>query len=522
MPRLHEGVDGVWEHKEHDDGDGCWRLDLPLRVDGELLGELRVSGAPNGQAAPHTDIVVLLELAATCETYLQSVIKNKGTATRGHGVHDKRPRVLFLNRSYWPDAEATGQLLTELCEDLTPKFNVTVIAGRPNANPSGAKYHSYSTEVHRGVRIQRVWHTRFAKGKLPGRLMNYLSFLFGALSEAIFAKRPDIVVVESDPPLLCLIGWLVQMLRGTKLVVYLQDIHPDIAVALGKIRNGVLVRMLRKLMFHTYRRAERVIVLSRDMKDHLVASGVPAEKVAIIPNWIDTKKVRPVKQDNPFRKCQGINGDFVVMYSGNLGLCQRLEDVVAAANHLRDRSDILFLLIGGGALKAGLEKQVADLGLENVRFLPYQPKSQISESLSAADVHLVPLDERVASYLMPSKLYGVLASATPLIAIAPENCELAEMTVEHDVGVLANPGEPESLAQAIAQLADDGWDLPEMGKRSRQLAESEFDRTQVTARFAKMLQELAGMPIRSKSEPQKVPELQTGNAKPVIAHDARV
>jgi colanic acid biosynthesis glycosyl transferase WcaI len=260
------------------------------------------------------------------------------------------------------------------------------------------------------------------------------------------------------------------------------------------------------------------------MKEHLVASGVPAEQVAIIPNWIDTKKVRPVKNGNPFRKRHGINGEFVVMYSGNLGLCQRLEDVVAAAKHLRERADILFLLIGGGSLKAGLEQQVADLGLANVRFLPYQPKSQISESLSAADVHLVPLDERVASYLMPSKLYGVLASATPLIAIAPEDCELSELTLEHGVGVLACPGEPASLAQAIEQLADDGWDLPQMGKRSRQLAEREFDRVQVTARFAGLLQELAGTQIHLKTELQKPerPQPQTGEVRLVTSHDARV
>ncbi|MGD0900436.1 MAG: glycosyltransferase family 4 protein [Thermoguttaceae bacterium] len=405
----------------------------------------------------------------------------------------KRPSVLFLNRSYWPDSEATGQLLTELCEDLAASFDVTVIAGRPNQNPTGEKYRRHGAELRNGVRIQRVWHSRFPKRFLPGRIANYLSFLWGALWASLWVKRPDVVVAETDPPLLCLIGWFLQRVRGAKLVCYLQDIHPDIAVALGKIRDGFLVRALRRLLFHAYRQADRVIVLSRDMKDHIVASGVPADQVVVIPNWVSTAKVRPIKKDNPFRAKYGINGQFVAMYSGNLGLCQRLEDVVAAAGHLRDRSDILFLLVGGGALQPSLEKQVADLGLTNVRFLPCQPKSQISESLSAADVHLVPLDERVSSCLMPSKLYGVMASATPLVAIAPEECELSELTLEHGIGVLAPIGQPEALAEVIEKLADQTWDLAEMGKRARRLAESDYDRRGVTARFHALLAEVLGL-----------------------------
>jgi colanic acid biosynthesis glycosyl transferase WcaI len=399
--------------------------------------------------------------------------------------------VLFLNRSYWPDAEATGQLLTELCEDLAPAFAITVIAGQPNDNPNGVTYRHGGTEIHNGVRIRRVWHTRFPKRFLPGRLVNYLSFLVGACWAALWIKRPDVVVVETDPPLLALVGRYLQRVRGAKLVCYLQDIHPDIGIALGRLRDRWPLRLLRRLLFRVYRGADRVIVLSRDMRDHIARSGVDPKRIACIPNWIDTALVRPVKQDNPFRQQNGVNGQFLVMYSGNLGLCQRLEDVIAAAAHLRHRSDILFLFVGGGSLKPQLERQAAGLKLPNVRFLPYQPKSELAQSLSAADVHLVPLDERVASCLMPSKLYGVLASATPLIAVAPDHCELAELTLEHGVGVLAPPGEPEALAEVIEKLADNAWDLAEMGSRARALADSHFDRQRVTAQFRALLQNVS-------------------------------
>ena len=405
------------------------------------------------------------------------------------------PRVLFLNRSYWPDAEATGQLLTELCEDLAPHFDVTVIAGQPNDNPTQAVYRRSGTEVHQGVRVRRVRHTRFPKRFLPGRLINYLSFLIAAFWAAVWAKRPDIVVVETDPPVLCLIGWFLQRFRGAKLVCYLQDIHPDIGIALGRLRDRWPLRLLRRLLFHVYRHADRVIVLSRDMCDRIALSGVDRQRIVCLPNWIDTSIVRPVKQGNPFRRQNGIDGQFVVTYSGNLGLCQRLEDIIAAAACLRARADILFLLIGGGSLKPQLEQQVAALGLTNVRFLPYQPKAELAASLSAADVHLVPLDERIASCLMPSKLYGVLASATPLIAVAPEECELAEITLEQGVGLLAPPGEPEALAEVVTQLADHTWDLAEMGRRARRLADARYDRHRVTPRFLALLQAVLGREV---------------------------
>jgi glycosyltransferase involved in cell wall biosynthesis len=418
------------------------------------------------------------------------------------GKMPEKRRVLFLNRSYWPDAEATGQLLTELCEDLAPWLDVTVIAGQPNDNPTGSAFRRRGTEIHQSVRVRRVWHMRFPKRFLPGRIINYVSFLVAAFWAALWVERPDVAVVETDPPLLCLIGWYLQRVRGAKLVCYLQDIHPDIGIALGKLRDRWPLRLLRRLLFHVYRHADRVIVLSRDMRDRVVKSGVDAARVDCIPNWIDTSLVHPVKQDNPFRKEHGLAGQFVVMYSGNLGLCQRLEDVVAAANVLRERADILFLLVGEGSLKPQLERSAAEMGLTNVRFLPYQPKAELAVSLSAADVHLVPLDERVAACLMPSKLYGVLASATPFIAVAPDECELSELALEHGVGVLAPPGEPEALAEVIERLADETWDLEEMGVRARRLAETHYDRKTVTGRFLGLLQVVLGVaPVK---EPEAV------------------
>lgn len=411
-----------------------------------------------------------------------------------------RARVLFLNRSYWPDAEATGQLLTELCEDLVSSVDVTVIAGQPNDNPSGTAYRRRGTEIRNGVCIRRVRHTRFAKRFLVGRIINYLTFLCGAFWAALIAKRPDLVVVETDPPLLCLIGWFLKRVRGVKLIVYLQDIHPDIGIALGKIADRPLIRMLRRLMLRSYRSADQVVVLSRDMRQRMIQWGLEPSRIVCFPNWVDTRLVRPIKRGNAFRAEQNLEpGDFVVMYSGNLGLCQRLEDVVAAADHLRVQRRIVFLLVGEGSFKAQLRDQVVRLGLPNVRFLPYQPKAQLAESLSAADLHLVPLDPRVVSCLMPSKLYGALASGTPILAVAPYDCELAELTRDHQAGVAVPPGSPESLAKAIASLAELPDECRQMGVRARELAEAQYDREAVAPRFLAIIAETLGWEKSSES-----------------------
>jgi colanic acid biosynthesis glycosyl transferase WcaI len=401
----------------------------------------------------------------------------------------RRLRLLFLNRSYWPDAEATGQLLTELCEGLAPVASVTVIAGQPNVNLGGQQPHR-RVDTHHGVHIRRLRHTRFPKRSVAGRLANYVTFLFAATWAALFAARPDVVVVETDPPLLCLLGWCVQRLRGAKLVAYLQDIYPDIAIALGRL-PAWCAKPLGWLFYAAYRRADRVIVLSRDMRDRMIAAGVDPRRIHCIPNWIDTDLVRPRTSDSGFRQRVGLNGEFVVMYSGNLGMCQRLEDVVAAAACLQQRRDILFLLIGGGSRERELKQQVADHRLENVRFLPYQPKHELAQSLSAADLHLVPVDPRVASCMMPSKLYGVLASGTALLAIAPRDTELAELTVRHKVGVVATPGQPQQLAEAVRQLAARREDLLAMGQRGRQLAVAQFDRKASIDRIWTLLRAVA-------------------------------
>lgn len=403
--------------------------------------------------------------------------------------------------------------MTELCEDLAPEFEVTVIAGQPNHNPDQGDFVRHGWQQRRGVAIRRVRHTRFSKTGLLGRAVNMLSYLTAAALAGLTLRRQAMIVVETDPPLLCLLGALLRLRHRARLVVYLQDIYPDVAVALQKLRPGVFTWLLRRLFFAIYRSADRVVVLSRDMRALLIAGGVAAERIVCIPNWVDTRSVYPRKVDNPLRAEQALDDRFVVMYSGNMGLSQRLEVVLDAAAELQDVPEIVLLMIGDGASRARLEALAREQRLSNVRFLPYRPKSELAASLSAADLHLVMLDPALTQLLMPSKIYGVLAAGVASLVIADPGSELAEMTQLHATGLVVPPGDAAALASAVRWAAAHGDELAAMGLRARKLAETQYDRRRATAAFAEVLEKLKKPASQAENTPLE-PETYSPRPRP--------
>jgi glycosyltransferase involved in cell wall biosynthesis len=346
-----------------------------------------------------------------------------------------------------------------------------------------------------------VRHTRWPKTSLIGRAINYATFMLGCFWATLGIPRHTLVVVETDPPLLCILGAWLQWWKCCQLVVYLQDVHPEIGIALGKLRNGWLATMLQRWFHAIYRAADRVIVLSEDMQSLALGWGISKAKIALIPNWVDIDAVYPLKVDNRIRPSYSSGRDFVVMYSGNLGLCQQLDDILQAAELLQDERRIRFVFVGQGASRARLQTLANKRMQSNVGFFDYRPKSELKESLSAADLHLVPLDPRLTRYMMPSKLYGILASGTPLIAIAPSS-HLARIVESERIGWVVSPGSPEALAQRIRECLDQQTELLEAGQRARHLAEKHYDRRVVTQQFRDFLKGLAqGKPQAAMPRP---------------------
>jgi len=422
-----------------------------------------------------------------------------------------RPRVLFLNRSYWPDVEATGQLLTELCGDLARTYDVTVIAGQPNQYAGGGRENPppqplspeagargaerpplFEQETHQGVKIVRVRSRRFAKSSLISRIVGLSSYLLLASWAALRQPRPDVIVAETDPPVLGALGVLLKWRHRCKLIYYLQDLYPEVGLVLGKLRPGLLTWVLRRATQFGLRHADRIVVLAEDMNQRVQERGIPADRIAIVPNWADADLLRPGGADEELRREWNPAGHLAVMYSGNLGLSQKLDDVLAAARELRGEP-VVFLFVGDGAAKQRLQTQAAEWQLDNVRFLPYQPKARLRESLQAGDVHLVPLQRGLAGCIVPSKLYGILACGLPYLAIVDETSEAARITREHGCGRWVEPDSVPALVDAIRWCLEHRAELQVRGQRGRALAEREYDRPVCVGKFAAVLEKLGAM-----------------------------
>src|ERR1043166_2412481 len=400
-------------------------------------------------------------------------------------------RLLFFNRSFHPDGEASGQLLTELCEDLSHDHQVTVIAGRPYNMDRFGSWSPIKREWLGHVEILRAYNPRFNKGSFIGRLMNLFSYFCFSLLAGFSARRPDVVIAETDPPVLGLAGWFFAALYRAKFIFYVQDVFPDVGIALGKIRSPILISLLEASTRFILRHADQVVVLGEDMRKRLETKGcVSADRFQVIPNWVDTKRVQPAPSPNSFRADHGVTDRFVVMFSGNIGLSQGLDHVLDAAAALSVHEQIRFLFVGEGAAKAGLMAKAQALGLNNVVFLPYQPKEDLSVSLSAADVHLVTLQRSLAGLIVPSKVYGIMAAGRPFIAAIEQESEPARIIGEHGCGIRIEPDNAATLSSSILWCLHNPDSLQEMGRRGREAAVRCFDRRVSVVKFHSLLEQL--------------------------------
>ena len=398
----------------------------------------------------------------------------------------RRPRIVVLNQYYWPGVEATAHLLTELCEALAVDYDVEVVTG---------VLRGHEDEPHElernGVRIVRVVSTAYERAELGRRAANYLSYLSSALLHAFQSPAPDLVLCMTDPPIVGDAGVLVGRKFGAPVLVISQDVFPEIATELGRLRNPVVVGVLQTLVGAYLRRADRIVAIGETMRRRLEAKGAAPERLRVIPNWVDTTEITPQPRDNEWARSHGLDSKFVVMHSGNVGHAQDLDSLVRAATFLRDLDDLRFVIAGFGARHAEMVRLARRLDLKDrIRFLPYQRRERLPLSLSAADLHVVGLAKGLAGYVVPSRLYGILSAGRPVIAAAEEDSETARLVSEVGCGLVIEPGRPELLARTIRAARAGAYDLEAMGRRGREYVEREADREVAMERYRTLVAEL--------------------------------
>jgi glycosyltransferase involved in cell wall biosynthesis len=388
--------------------------------------------------------------------------------------------ICFFNRSYWPDQAATGQLLTELAEDLVGRYGckVTVVAGRPlrSSGRVASSLAPVDVESHGGVTILRANGTRFDPQRLAGRVANYLSYFASASLAQFRLQRPDVVVSLTDPPIVGLAALWTARRYGARFVFLCEDVFPEVIAVLDGFHNTTVNRTLDRVSRYLLREADAIVALGDRMRLRLVEEkeADPA-RISVIHNWADCEAIAPGAKDNAFARAHGLIDKFVVMHSGNVGMSQNLDVVIDAAARLQSSDRIRFVIVGDGAKRESLERAAQDRQLTNIRFLPYQPKALLHESFAAADAFLVSLKPGIEGYIVPSKLYGILAAGRPYIAAVDPSCEVAAIARHYGCGLLAAPGDPDALAAAVVALSDDAATARHMGQRARAAA-LQFDR----------------------------------------------
>src|SRR4030042_1489338 len=286
-------------------------------------------------------------------------------------------RIVFFNRSFYPDISATSQLLSELCEDLVKDFNceVTLICGKPLSNKHpGAIFHYgmhlIKKDSFKKINILRVNSTNFSPRSFLKRISNYLSYFALSFLASFKLKGADLVVTLTDPPIIGLVGLWVSSRFHAPLVISLRDVFPEAAGGLRGSKNKVIGMLLDRINRLCLNKADRVVCLGKLMQSRLIEEkGVREDKVSIITDWADPKNIFPVSRQNPFAIANNLLNYFVVMYSGNMGASSGLETLIESAFLLKDYKDILFVFIGEGIIRDELIKRAEKYKLENTKFL---------------------------------------------------------------------------------------------------------------------------------------------------------
>jgi colanic acid biosynthesis glycosyl transferase WcaI len=398
-----------------------------------------------------------------------------------------RMKILMISLNYAPEVSGIGKYSSELAEWFARKGHIVRVITASPYYPGwrvqeGYSARKFSTESINDVSVTRVpfWCPRRPNG--VKRLIHLMSFSLAAALPAIARVRwrPDLVWVVEPPLFASPFALLTARLSGALCWLQIQDYEVDAAFKLGMLKGNAVKKLCLKFERSLLARMDGVSAPSAAMTQIAAAKGVPNEKLSLVPNWVDTGRIRPLGRASAFRARLGIGENvIVVLYSGNLGAKQGLELLPEAAHRLMHRRDIVFVICGNGPAKDYLSARAAEL--PNIKLIDMQPNKRFNELMGLADIHALPQRADAADIVMPSKLGGMLSSARPVIATAAEHTEL--WNIVRSVGVVTEPGNATALAEAIVHLANDPALRERLGSLGRSYATTHLSREKILAAF---------------------------------------
>lgn len=404
----------------------------------------------------------------------------------------QQKRLTLLSQYFYPEMISTGHILTELLVELARRqIKTTAICAQPTyySNDKVDKEITY-----KGIVIRRTVNTQFDKNSIQGKIFNSFSFFVGALWLILKEKGRYPMILVTNPPFLGLAGLICKIFKRRPYLLIIHDLYPDIMVNMGYLRNNSLLSIIWKRINRSiYKLASFIVVLGQDVQRE-IQNQLPTEqhkKVKFIPNWADPELICPIDHScNPFMSELGMSGKFLVQYSGNMGLTHDMETIIEAARVLEVEHDIHFLLIGGGGKLKVVKEMIKSHKLSNVTLLPYQPRENLKNSLGVAHISLISLEKGVQGLSVPSKLYGIMASGRPTIAIVPENIEVALTLKEFKCGLVAPPKDVPALVKAIKWLKAHEPERKAMGTRAYKAFQENFTVQQCANKYFHLIKQM--------------------------------
>ncbi|MBO6556991.1 MAG: glycosyltransferase family 4 protein [Pseudomonadales bacterium] len=377
------------------------------------------------------------------------------------------PKLIFVNRFYHPDLSATSQLLTDAAEFLARSHDVHIVTSR--LSYEGVDQYSPYQEVA-NVKIHRVWTTSFGRVNLIGRALDYLTFYAGAFIKLLKLAAPgDVLIAKTDPPMLSIpVSWAAK-LKGARLANWLQDLFPEIALALGVKLPPILTNLLFRLRNSSLKTASLNLVIGEMMRSRIIRTGISAQHSVVVPNWSDGDLIVPVESEQ-LRRDWSLENKFIVSYSGNFGRAHDFDTLSKGIEMLDSDDSIAFLMVGGGVSM----KRLQSIEYKSVVYKPYQPRDRLPQSLTLPDLHLISLLPKLEGLVLPSKLYGILAAGKPIINIGDSEGEVGTLISRYDIGFNVSVGDVEEFVRVIKYSRDNPAALKRKGLASRQLFDSQF------------------------------------------------
>lgn len=361
-------------------------------------------------------------------------------------------KVTFVNQTFYPDVVATAQHLSDIAFYFSRKgHEVSVITWRRGYAEPHPLYPSH--EMIQGVKVFRVWPFAFGRTNRFFRILDSLFLNIAFFLKLLFLPRADCIVALTSPPLIGFFALVCARLKGARFVYWVMDLNPDEAVEMGWLKKNSLIAMVLEFgLCIILENSQTIIALDDQMKKRLILKGADSKKIVVIPPWSHDELETVAHSKNPFRESMGLKDKFVIMYSGNHSVCHPLDTLLEAAYKMKEEPDIVFIFIGGGARIKDVMSFKDNHGLENVWILPYQERSMLKNSLSAGDIHIVSMGERMPGIVHPCKVYGILKIGRPYICIGPEESFISEIIRESGVGTQVNHGDVKGLVEAVWKI----------------------------------------------------------------------